>query len=326
MVVRQENQLAQLISSQRLTTFIAIAAPKLLNVAGTGALTDPDFQMNITEAGRSAVRTDSLDDHELLVKILEERAKIAPTPRHKLGTRKALETIGQLSDVDIATLTLIWTVLSLIPVEHSIESALKRMDDEYAALVPIALQANNSWIYDLSALGCIFGGTPGLNYLKSFKQLVATNKYSGFFCSGMDAAEATKAKSNLNKIKPGLATLVVKHALDADRYCLFGRDKNDTRERITALKGKKLTERQNDLLEKVFQLNKYDQLSPDYEMKLEELLVDYPNLKKVSDWWGVSILPSMQITPAGLTVAYSNYRRINPSVTVPSLQACMETI
>lgn len=55
------------------------------------AFASPDFQFNILEAQRSAARSSSGDDLDLLVDILAQRAEFTETPRLKMATRKALD-------------------------------------------------------------------------------------------------------------------------------------------------------------------------------------------------------------------------------------------
>ncbi len=320
--LRAEYNLAIARQSIQLEKFTQLIIPRLTREEYRKAFEQPDYLLNVTEAQKSAIRTDSEDDLLLLADILEQRAQIVqPTPRHKMATRKALDVVGQLSQDDLDTLTLLWYGLYMTPQVNIFEQSIAVLNQHIAPFINGGIPKNDSWTADLDILDCINASSGGINHLKSFAQLFAEHKYPGYFVIGMDAEEAEEARKLLKSVKPGLENLVIKHSLNADNLLLFGASEEQFREIIN--NNVKLTEIRTKKIDEVVTLNKYSSKINDHINEAKKALSKHEELEKLNDWWNESKLPGMTMTPVGIVLAYSNFHKSLPAVGCPSLPSLL---
>jgi len=283
------------------------------------AYSQPDFIANTREAQESAIRSDDVNDLELLSSMLIQRAKVSdPTPRHKMATRRAIKVVGQLSQKDLDTLTVLWLGLNMTPAANRLDAILTHTEGYFAPFVESGLQASKTWISDLQITDCITVGSAGIGHLKGFSELFGQNKYPGFFCIGMSVEECATAKNMLKKVKPGFENLIETHHFEDNRFKLFGTNEHNFREIISKNKPK-LTKLQHEKIEEVVKLNNYSTMMKDYNKQVEDVLSKYPSLNATSAWWRSGVLPVIDITPVGMVLAHSNFKRLLPKVNAPSL-------
>jgi hypothetical protein len=316
--LRSEFNLANTRTTSQVDKLTRIIVPKLTDDELRSAFADPAFQMNIGDAYRSAISTDSDDDIQILSNILEARARIkSPTPRHKMATKKALEVVGQISNNDLDTLTLLWFGLRMIPQGMTLDACLSMLETYLQPFVESGIQENRGWIADLDILDCFQVSNTGINHLKSFAELIADNKYPGFFCTGMDEEEAKTARVKLKSIKAGLEQLVVEHPFNSNRFVLMQFNEEKIRE-IVSNNVKTMTPRRISLLDEVVALNKYGQKIDNFVHESSERIKNYPSLKLISEWWREDF-PAMDITSVGIVLAYSNFKHAGATANIPPL-------
>lgn len=320
--LRAEYNLAITKQSAQLEKFTQLIIPRLTSEEYRKAFEQPDYLLNVTEAQKSAIRTDSEDDLLLLADILEQRAQIVqPTPRHKMATRKALDVVGQLSQDDLNTLTLLWYGLYMTPSANIFERSITVLNQHIAPFVASGIPKSDGWMADLDILDCINVSSGGINHLKSFAQLFAEHKYPGYFALGMETEEANKARKLLKSIKPGLENLVISHPLAKDKFLLFGIGEEQFRQIVG--NNIKLTESRTKKVNEVVSLNKYPLRINDHINEAKNAMSKQQELKKLNEWWGESKLPGMTMTPVGIVLAYSNFHKVLPTVGCPSLPSLL---
>jgi len=320
--LRAEYNLAIVKQSLQLERFTALLVPRLTRDEYRKAFEQPDYLLNVTEAQKSAIRTDSEDDLLLLADILEQRAQIEqPTPRHKMATRKALDVVGQLSQNDLDTLTLLWYGLYMYLEAPFLEASIAALDQHIAPFIARGIPRNNNWISDLDILDCINVSSSGLNYLKSFAQLFAENKNPGFFALGMNTEEAEKARLLLKDLKPEFEGLVIKHPITSGMSLLVGASEQQFRQIVS--NNIKLTGPQSKKIEEVVVLNKYTSKINDHANEARKAMSEYPELESLNSWWGDNTLPVLSMTPIGIVLAYSNFHKTLPSIICPSLPSLL---
>jgi hypothetical protein len=281
---------------------------------------DPDFQFNVLEAQRSAARSGKVEDLDLLVDLLSQRASTPPTPRLSMATRRALDVAGQLPSDSLAGLTAIWYSLSLTPLNTDLASSLASAETFVTAIVAAGLPEGHGWLQDLDILDCIQLG--GLGSLKSLPTLLG-DRLEGFTCRGFTFEEAAQVRSSLTAVDPRLAELVVRHPLSDDRFCLLGMSEEQVRE-LAASMSPHLDQEPDGhrVLEEAIVLNGYKERSPDFAGKLRERFSQHPNLQLLDEWWGENFR-SLYMTPVGIVVAYANLRRLLPALGVPPLETVL---
>ena len=320
--LRAEYNLALAKQSFQLEKFTTLIIPRLTREEYRKAFEQPDYLLNVTEAQKSAIRTDSEDDLLLLADILEQRAQIAqPTPRHKMATRKALDVVGQLSQDDLDTLTLLWYGSYMTPNANIFEQSIAVLNQHIAPFIAGGIPKNNSWVADLDILDCVNVSSSGLNHLKSFAQIFAENKYPGYFALGMESEEANNARKMLKSIKPGLENLIINHSVTPDRFLLFGASEKQFRQIVGD--NIKLTEARTKKVDEVVILNKYSSKVNDHINEAKKAMAKHKELEKLNSWWGEGKLPVLSMTPVGIVLAYSNFHKTLPAVGCPSLPSLL---
>jgi hypothetical protein len=320
--LRAEYNLAIAKQSFQLEKFTTLIIPRLTREEYRKAFEQPDYLLNVTEAQRSAIRTDSEDDLLLLADILERRAQISqPTPRHKMATRKALNVVGQLSQEDLDTLTLLWYGLYMTPDANIFEQSISSLNQHISPFVDGGIPKNDSWMADLDILDCINVSSGGQNHLKSFAQLVAENKYPGYFALGMEDEEANNARILLKSIKPGLENLVINHPITPNRFLLLGASEEHFRKIVG--NNIKLTKARTKKVDDVVSLNNYPSKINDHTNEAKKAMSKHRVLEKLNNWWDESKLPVLSITPVGIVLAYSNFHKELPAVGCPSLPSLL---
>lgn len=316
--LRAEFNLGQLKTSHQLEKLSEIIVPILTRDENRKAFEQPDYLINVMEAQRSAIRTDSEEDLLLLADILEQRAQINnPTPRHKMATRKALDVVGQLSQGDLDTLTILWYGLQMTPEAVGLEQLLNVLNQHLAPFTKHGIPKNIGWMSDLDILDCINVSNSGLNHLKGFSELFADHKASGYFVEGMTLEESEKAKKLLKSVKLGLENLVIQHPINNERFLLYGG--NEEQFRTIVANNVKSTPIRDKKIEEVIQLNKYGSRIGDYKNESAKAMAKYDSLKEIGDWWAENSLPVLSLTPVGIVMAYSNFHKALPGVKCPSL-------
>lgn len=280
---------------------------------------DPDFQFNILEAQRSAARSDSEDDLDLLVDLLRQRAEHPATPRLKMATRKALDIVGQLDEPTLRSLTLTWYLLGLSPIRNDLQSFLPALDAQLAPLTDAGLQNDKKWLTDLDLMGCIQLGLGGFATLKNFPSLVAEAKCPGFTCSGLSHDDADLLRKNLSKFDTRLIGLIVPNEASPDRDRLVGKDEMEFR-RIVWLNAPahlRTSAAFNALLDEAVEKNNYtSRVIDDAEMRTR--FGAFERLAKLDDWWADDF-PIISVTPVGLVLAYAFLKKTSPELRIPTL-------
>lgn len=316
--LRAEFSLGNQRALNQLNKLTTLILPKLTQDELKNAFTDPDFQMDVIDAHRSAIRTSSDEDLAILSDMLEQRAAISePTPRHKMATRKAIEVVGQLSQGDLDSLTILWYGIYMSPQGGILSQNLTAMNIHLEPFVKSGLQDGNNWLADLDILDCLQLSS-GLTKMKSFAQLFSENKYSQYFILGMDAETAATMRVKLESLRVGLGSLIIEHPIDKARFVLAGTDEAQFRG-IMIANIKPMTRHRQAVIDEVVAANNYSGHIPDHISKSRDLFAGTPSTKAVSDWWGENKFNSLNITAVGIVLAYSNFHRKLPNVECPTL-------
>jgi hypothetical protein len=269
---------------------------------------DPDFQFDILAAQESAARSGSDDDYDLLVDLLAQRATSEPTPRVKLGTRRALRVVGELPHEAVNALSVMLYGLRLHAEARTLEQALGHTNAHLGNFVD-HLPDSTTWLVDLAVTDCITLSTGGLSKLKTFGQLLAQNN-PGFTCVGFGPEAAAEWRERLDEACPELGALVVEHPLVDDGFCLVGGDSDELRKAAAQIAGShgRSVDECLPVVEMAIEQNRYAERAPDVEERLREKAISYPALARLYEWWGTEF-PVITFTAVGIVIAYANLRR-----------------
>jgi hypothetical protein len=296
--------------------FAKFGTPELLQ-----AFANPDFQFNVLEAQRSAARSGDAADIDLIVDLLVQRAEASESPRLRVATRRALETVGQLSTEALAGLTVLWYGISLTPEEHTLPELLRSMNTHLEPLVA-DLPTDAKWLGDLSLVDCVQVGFSGIGALKNLIQFIGERKAPAFTCRGFPSS-LEDISSSLRAIHPQFESLIVAHPLDEARRVLLGRDEQDARKLasgVAVTMSVDISKVEAAIAEAVTATG-YDERLPQWEELLRARFKDFQALEVIDSWW--KDLPPLSITAVGVAIAFANLKRLLPRVSLPTLDIVM---
>lgn len=150
--------------------------------------TDPDFQFALRTAQQQFARSGDAATGELLVQLLVDRGKQPKRNLMQLVINEALETVGKLTDQQIAALVTIFALRYMR--NHSIGSyeMLGEYLDSYVAPFHAEMSASNASFAHLEFTGCGTASVGAVDLLG-----VITNSYRGLFAKGLTAEEWVNA-------------------------------------------------------------------------------------------------------------------------------------
>jgi hypothetical protein len=308
-----EELVSARISRLEQTLFARLGSPELL-----GAFKNPDFQFNLLEAQRSASRTGDTGDIDLIVDILVQRAESPESPRLRVATRRALETVGQLSNDALTGLTVLWYGTTLSPAAYVLSDFLGHMNQQLAPLVA-GLPTDDKWLGDLSLLDCIQAGFTGIGNLKSFVQLTG-EKFPAAICNGWSSTTDDDVAASFRELHPGLEAFVIDHPLQADRRTLLGRDETLIRKIAGDFAREAFLDevRVQAAIEHAITVCALNTRAPQWEQLFSTQLRSFEALAAIDDWW-TATFPPMSITAVGVAISFANLKRLCPSVSLPTL-------
>lgn len=313
-------------AKERVEEFERKLIPKITRIGnGLSSFADPNFQLNLIEAQKSAAGTERMADYDLLSELLIHRVQKGENRETRTGIKKAIQIVGDISDEALLGLTVVDSFGKFYPTTGDIEEGLNVLDHLFGELMYESLPTGTEWIDHLDILDAV-----RINYLSRFTDIIAlyvNNGLKGYvdvgFKNNSDAHKKAIEIFSVNKM-PTFGSLV-KHSLNPeyirlnlpninsiDNLSVFILNKNG----ITV--HDKLSERHKNAIKEVYNL--YD---ADEKIRMQNINAfrtkwdSRPNLKKLTDWI-VKIPNSFNITSIGHVLAHSNAQRCSPDI--PSLE------
>lgn len=272
------------------------------------AFGDPAFQILLRKTQLHAAATEGDADHEILSKLLAERAQEPSKPMHMVVTR-AVEAIEQIDDRALLGMTCLWFVASITPNAPDPESGLAYFDNLAAHFADDDLPLDTGWLERLDLMDCVNYQPPGgIPHLKKWHQILMAAR-PGYVCEGISAVAEPEVRAKLHNIHPGLAPWLVPHfflpghfRINAGSAAAFLEILGVPIEGIGRLHE----------LEVVIDECKVDITSPTAASNmLDYVKSSLPNLDRIRQWWD-SVQGGVEITPLGVAIAYSNAKRFDP--------------
>jgi hypothetical protein len=277
------------------------------------AFSDPAFQILLRKAQVAAATTSDDADHELLSKLLAERALHPTKTMHLIITRSA-EVIEYLDQDALLGVTLLFFVYGIIPSWPDPKEALAQWDNMASALTCRPLPTGVGWLNRLSILNAI-------NYQSGFSRInwdiIIFENRPGYVTQGLLAEEAEVIAARLRAIDPELESLVVPHAFSPGRS------------RVNIGHSSLLIESLRADLEGSGKLPELEQILKDARVDISEngaienmfnyIKSDLPHLDAIRTWAN-DLKGIIQLTPVGRAIGYSNGRRFIPLDGLGSLE------
>src|SRR5258708_4984655 len=268
------------------------------------SFSDPAFQLLLRKAQLEAAATPDDADHDMLAKLLAERAQHPSKPMH-LAVTRSVEVIEYLDQEALNGLTLYYFATSILPALPDPKLALKMLDDLAAKLVHGPLPAGGNWLSRLDILNCIhFEPTIGFRSWDT----IMFQKRPGYVSEGILPNDADGITGRLLAIHDDLTTLVVPHSF------LPGRARINTGSSATLLDT--LRQPMQELgklqdLEAILKDAKVDTTDNDAIASMTRYVEsELPHLQVVRSWFN-DVKGHIWLTSVGFAIAYSNARRFD---------------
>jgi hypothetical protein len=285
----------------------------LLNV-----FSDPAFLLLLKKTQLHAAATGSDADHDILSKLLTERAQDPSKPMHMVVTR-AVEVIEQIDDQALLGMTCLWFVATVIPNAYDPLEGLAYFDKLALHLGAGELPSSAGWLQRLDLMGCISYQPPGLQSLKKWHQILMATR-PGYVCEGVSSDHELYIRQRLCEIHPELPTWLVAHCFNPGHFRLNAGSSQiflDLTRQSVAQIGKL------DELESVVAECKVDSANEVVAKSAGQYVQsNLPNLEYIRQWWD-GIEGAMRITPLGVAIAYSNAKRFDPLLGLGSLRSML---
>lgn len=305
------------------------------------AFADPAFQILLRKTQLHAASTSEDADHELLSKLLSERAAKSSKPMHMVITR-AVEVVEHADPEALTGMTLLWFVIGVGPSFPDPKAGLAAMDNLVSKLLADGeLPSGTGWMQRLDLMDCIhYRPLGGIIQTMNKWQDISMRERPGYICEGIVRKDVDAIRIKLDRIIPNLSFIVVEHPFLPGRF------------RINALSSSQVLKSLDAPLETMRQIKeqlpqealKQLQVQPligalGANSELQGLLVEakldtvsaeatanmlgyveseLPNLQKLRSWWD-DLSGVTEVTPVGIAIAFSNAKRFDPLEGLPSL-------
>jgi hypothetical protein len=299
---------------------------------------DPAFQILLRKTQLHAAATGEDSDHDLLTKLLAERAQEPSKPMHMVVTR-AVEVVEQIDPVALRGMTFLWFASAIGPSLADPKLGLAAIDNLVSKLADGEFPVGTGWLQRLDIMNCVHYRPPGLQSLLKWHDILLATR-QGYACEGMLAADADAMRVRLNRVVPSLGSLVVEHAFLPDRFRINALSSTVLMESLDlplqALRQAKGQIPQETLsqfgsqqpletlgvkeeLEAVLTEARLDTVNAEAKANmLKHVEAELPNLQNMRSWWD-SLTGVVEITPVGIAIAYSNAKRFDQLLGLGSL-------
>jgi hypothetical protein len=270
---------------------------------------DPDFQFTLRQAQISAASSERESDYEMLSELLLHRVEQGDNRERRLGIRKAIEVVNQITDEALIGLTMVYVISKFSPVSLDVKIGMSVLDNLYGKILDgNKLPVGENWMEHLDLLSAVRLGTKGINTFKKLEEYMPS-LLSDYLVSGLEDNSEKLTEIKHDFMQCGIPqNCIVPYPLKQNYVYLNVTSKLEnitiTKELGNGITLKmKLNEQQKETMSKAISILKKDESNNiSLKNKLMEIWDTYPNLKLVKEWWNE--LPChFIITPVGVALA-----------------------
>ena len=308
---------------------------------------DPAFQILLRKTQLHAAATSEQSDHELLAKLLSERAGEPSKPMHMVVTR-AVEVVEQIDPESLTGMMFLWFVTNVGPSLPDPKSGLASLDKLISKLLAGGeLPTGIGWLQRLDLMNCIHSN-PSMFQIQTSPSMVQTSlsmfhteskwqasltaSQPGYVCEGVLPGDADAIRLRLNRVIPNLGSILVEHPFLPGRFRINAINSADllnvldspleilrqakNQIPLEALEQLRIEPLINALgtkeeLQRILIEAKIDTVSAEAsDNMLRYVEAELPNLQKLRSWWE-NIVQTIVITPLGIAIAFSNAKRFD---------------
>jgi hypothetical protein len=316
--ISEYSKEAEGVARDRIESLVQKVIRELMDLESLDVLSDPAFQILLRKAELEAAATPDETDHEMLAKLLAERAKEPSKPMH-LAVTRAVQVIEYLDQRALTGLTSIF-YFTLLPASPNPLEAFAVADNLAAKLIRGSLPTGNGWLSRLSVLDCIHY-EPAMGTTRSWDMIMMTSM-PGYVSAGIPPESMKEISARLLALDSSLPALIVPHPFLPDRWRINAR-KSDAL--IESMNGTFQTSAASKEFEKILVDARVDQIDNDaIAAATKHVETKLPNLQSARTWWS-TVQGIINLTPVGVAVAYSNARRFDNLEGLPPLADLIAT-
>ncbi len=295
--------------------------PKMIAYDNTlSFFADPDFQFTLRQAQISAAASERESDYDILSELLLHRIEQGENRERRLGIRKAIEVVNQITDESLIGLAMVYVVSKFVPTSDDINTGLSVLNELYGKIIDMKpLPTGKNWMEHLDLLSAIRIGTEGLSEFKKLDEYIPS-KLSKLLVSGIEADSASLEKIKKEFEQCGIPTkCLIPHPLKPNYVKLNVSANIEDIVISTALSDGNILktplskEQQKVMSEAIAILRRDESNNPSMRKKLMEEWDKYPNLKLVRKWWD-NLSCYFTITPVGIALANAYVHNKEPNV------------
>lgn len=280
------------------------------------ALGDPAFQVLLRKAQFGAASTERENDHDLLVRLLAERAQRSGR-RVRASIDRAVQIIDQIDDSALQALTIFWAITTLTPQSGLIRAGLDTMESVFLQIGTDDLPSGEWWLDHLETLDAMRSGVRGVSTLKKMREYFPP-KVSGYLTPGFDMNVGSAINIAIKQITGGVGIDIVRHELkDEETYrcAVVSLSMLSTAVRSAGYS----PEQEEEVVGVVSSQGLVGQVDAGCTDKLVEEIDRRQSFGALHTWWD-GIPTALTITDVGRAVALSNAKRVVDASLLPPLE------
>ena len=291
---------------------------------GFESFADPSFLFLLMEAQKAAASTDRESDYDVLSELLANRVKVATDRRLYLGINKAVSVLPFVSDGQLAGMTVEFCIAKITSKSNNIIQGLAAIDECYGNIIgDCELPTGDGWLDSLEAGGLVKNLRQPLQKFKKSRQLILES-FNHYTITGIKKGSERYMQAVELLKDSGLSEgVLMEHELNDEYVRILALDE----ENIEELKGNRdlgngvtltiqLNEAQKDALRKIMALYEGEEsLREDFKNRLVSKFMEYPNLKKVMEWWDSNVI-FYELTIVGNILANANANKCDARIPI----------
>ena len=299
---REFTQEAHRIAQERIKKLEEVLIPKVHEIDEHYRIfSDPEFQLMLLSAQKTAATTDRPANYELLADLLAHRVENGSDRHVVAGIRRAVEIVNDISEEALLGLTIIHSVNTLVPKSRMIMQGLDVLDILFGKLIYGELPTGVGWIDNLEILNTI-----RINQFTSFIKTIDIYSIllNGYFVIGIkkDSENYREAVNILQKNDLSISSFLADHDLNNG----YVRVPVSEKKRVDYLH---VSEKQKSAIKSLFELYEDNaDLNEEVKKRLMEQFEKRQNLKKLKQWRD-NLKLSFSLTSIGNVLARANAQR-----------------
>lgn len=291
---------------------------------GYESFADPSFLFLLMEAQKAAASTDRESDYDVLSELLANRVKVGTDRRLYFGINKAVSVLPFVSDEQLVGMTVEFCIAKITSKANNIIQGLAAVDECYGKIIgDCELPTGDGWLDSLEAGGLVKNLRQPLQSFKKSRQLIL-DFFDHYIITGIKKG-SERYKQAIELLNgAGLSEgVLMEHELNNEYVRILALDEKG----IDELKGNRdlgngitltiqLNEAQKDALRKIMaQYEGEESLREDFKNRLVSKFMEFPNLKKVMEWWD-SNETFYELTIVGNILANANANKCDARIPI----------